>query len=72
MKENNRFQKGSGVYICECCGKKTRETGLGESHVELCAYCYEVAGWENSFSDGIITQEQFKDKIKNLKIKHKR
>jgi hypothetical protein len=32
-------RKGS-TYTCECCGKRTRETGDDESGVMLCAACY--------------------------------
>lgn len=50
-KDNSRFQRGSGVYVCRICSKRTRETGEGESSVELCFACYERAGWENTHSD---------------------
>jgi hypothetical protein len=46
------FQKGSGSYTCQSCGKKTRETGDCESGVRLCAACFWQAGEENSISDG--------------------
>jgi hypothetical protein len=51
MPRNSRFQKGSGVYTCRDCGKKTRETGNCESGVDLCAACYEDAGLENDHYD---------------------
>lgn len=47
-----RFVKGSGLYKCQNCGKMTRETGEGESYVELCRHCWDEAGWENFISDG--------------------
>jgi len=59
MNRNARFEKGSGVYTCDFCGKKTRETGCGESSVHLCVYCYELGGIENSRDDGELTQEEF-------------
>jgi rubrerythrin len=46
----NRFAKGSGVYTCAVCGKRTRRTGDGAG-VGLCEKCYEYATWENSHSD---------------------
>jgi hypothetical protein len=52
MKRISRFTKGSGKYKCECCGKETRETGDGESSVNLCAKCYYEAGIENEHLDG--------------------
>ncbi len=48
---NNRFAKGSGVYTCRICGKSTRETGQGESSIDLCVDCYLDASQENTHSD---------------------
>ena len=63
MKTSNRFQKGSGCFTCQSCGKKTRSTGCGDNeHVNLCVDCYERAGDENSVSDGLMTQEEFNAK----------
>lgn len=50
-RRNSHFRKGSGIYTCESCGKRTRETGGSESFCGLCAACYDYAGWENSHSD---------------------
>jgi len=50
-KNNSRFQQGSGVYTCKCCGKQTRETGSSESQVEMCLACMEEAEAENGISD---------------------
>lgn len=50
-KKFNRFAPGSGSYVCKCCGKLTRETGEGESDVELCRACYVEAGEENFHMD---------------------
>jgi len=41
----------SATYRCVVCGKLTRETGDGESHVDLCRRCYREAGVENFHSD---------------------
>jgi len=46
-----RFERGSGCYKCRVCGKRTRETGEGESSIELCRRCYDEAGLENDHSD---------------------
>ncbi len=59
MVTRNRFQRGSGVYTCSNCGKKTRETGHSESYVDLCATCYERGGDDNSVADGAITEAEF-------------
>lgn len=46
----NRFTKGSGCYICNSCGLKTRSTGdNGQCH--LCENCYDLAGFDNMVSD---------------------
>lgn len=52
MTKTNRFKAGSGCYVCECCGKRTRETGSCESNVGLCLTCYDEAGLENEHEDG--------------------
>ncbi len=53
MRVTNRFTKGSGAYVCRCCGRTTRDTGRGDNEgVELCVQCYELAGIENGISDG--------------------
>jgi hypothetical protein len=65
-------KKDGSTYVCACCGKRTRETGLGESNCELCAYCYEESGLENSFSDGSISKEIFDEAISNLKKQYNR
>lgn len=52
MRVANRFEKGSAVYACRCCGRNTRSTGRGDNElVRLCAECYDLAGEENSLSD---------------------
>jgi len=51
MEKNSRFQKESGVYTCRECGKKTRETGEGESNLRLCLKCFNSAGNENEEND---------------------
>jgi hypothetical protein len=52
MNQANRFAKFSGVYVCRCCGRKTRSTGRGDNeNCQLCAECYDLAGIENEISD---------------------
>jgi DNA-directed RNA polymerase subunit RPC12/RpoP len=50
MKRFQHFQRGSGVYVCGNCGKRTRDTE-GEGDVGMCFKCYERGGWENTHSD---------------------
>lgn len=52
MKTSNRFNVGSGVYACDLCGRKTRETGGGESDADLCFECFELCGMANAINDG--------------------
>ena len=53
MIDNRRFQKGSGVYTCEICGKKTRSTGRGDCDLaNLCEKCYDKLSVENAIADG--------------------
>ena len=51
MSDRRRMQAGSGIYECESCGKKTRETGDGESQGGMCVTCWEESGLENEHSD---------------------
>lgn len=48
--EKQRFG-GAPVYTCRLCSKQTRETGDGESMVDLCWKCFEICGLENTISD---------------------
>lgn len=45
--DNSRFRGGlaGSTYICRVCSKRTRETGEGESSLDLCKACYIAAGW---------------------------
>lgn len=55
------------TYVCRICSQNTRETGLGEQGVELCALCYDLAGFENSMNDdGLVEAQQFKDRVLKL------
>ena len=51
MRDNSKFRQGSGVYVCKMCGKRTRETGEGESGIDMCRACCEYSGAENTHSD---------------------
>lgn len=57
MKNNSTFKRGSGVYECLMCRKKTRDTGGDNTDLRLCANCYEIAGIENAIEDGHSTPE---------------
>ena len=49
----NRFTRtrAGSTYVCESCGKRTRETGHDESAASLCAACYLDAQIEILFAD---------------------
>lgn len=49
---NSRFQKGSGMFACESCGRNARDTGVQSHGTKCCEQCYELAGIENGISDG--------------------
>jgi hypothetical protein len=70
--DNRRFAKGSGSFVCGCCGKHTRESGTGNSFVSLYPYCIDEALLENALSDGSITQKYFDGQIISIKKKHGR
>jgi hypothetical protein len=47
-----RFERGSGCFTCESCGRKTRKTGVTSgSDWPVCPDCYELAGYQNGVSD---------------------
>ena len=50
--QNNRFKRGSGVFNCSSCTRATRDTGGDNTDLRLCEECYEMAGIENTISDG--------------------
>lgn len=58
---------GASTYECGCCGRRTRDTGAGELGCELCAFCYEAAGIENSCQDGHITPAEAIEQFNQLK-----
>lgn len=74
MNDNRRFQKDSGVYTCECCGKRTRETGNGESMSggSYCAFCLELLEQENCLNDHVITEAEYIEIINNLNERYHR
>lgn len=52
IKRRNTFTRiGGSTYICHCCGRRTRHTGVQSLDSEMCPDCYELAGWDNMFND---------------------
>lgn len=74
-KANSHFSTRRGnkpTYECHVCKRLTRETGLGESGLGLCAFCFEEATLENEFADGYIDDDEFGVQLADLKARYKR
>lgn len=63
MHKTSRFQRGSGCYECDVCGRKTRNVGNQSFSSKLCSECFDLAGIENEISDGHATAQELKDRI---------
>lgn len=46
---HSHFQRGSAVFTCACCDRRTRVTNQGNDRI--CSECYDLAGETNSLSD---------------------
>lgn len=51
FRDNRRFQQGASVYSCSLCGRRTRETGSGESQLEMCVDCFNLCSYDNEHND---------------------
>lgn len=51
MSRVNRFQQGTGCFVCESCGHRTRKTTTDCRDSAICDLCFELAGMENGASD---------------------
>ena len=67
MRPMNRFAKGSGCYVCDVCGYKTRRTGDG-ANVGVCDLCYEIGGIENTMLDNAPESEACRDAEAELPV----
>lgn len=48
----NRFDYGTGCFVCESCGRKTRTTAVtARNDWPVCPDCFELAGYQNGISD---------------------
>lgn len=52
-----QFGGGGSTYDCDCCGRRTRYTGVQSMGSKLCPQCFDLAGIENDISDGHSTVE---------------
>ena len=63
----NTFTKTAGsTYDCDCCGRKTRNTGAQSLGSRTCPQCFELAGIENEISDGYCTPAERKGTVDTL------
>ncbi len=58
----SRFERGSGCFTCESCGRKTRQTGEQGGN-PICPLCFDQAGWQNAVSDYGSEPDQLADAI---------
>ena len=66
-RQANRFQRGSGCYRCEICGRNTRSTGRGDNEWNRsCAECFDLAGIENHISDNEVPNPEYIIEAKRL------
>lgn len=71
MSDNHSRFNFKGVYRCVECGDMTRETGLGESSVQMCKYCYQIGELENQLLDGDIGEAEYTYRYQQImKSKH--
>lgn len=68
-RKNSRFQKGTGCYKCDSCGRLARATGVQSLGAKTCEDCYELAGIENAIADGDGTFEKYAAEI-NRRVAH--
>jgi hypothetical protein len=61
----SKFHRGSSTFPCNVCGRLTRDTGVQSAGNKICPQCYELAGIENSISDGHETLESQKSNIES-------
>lgn len=51
MRNNSHFSR-AGAFTCDCCGRRTRHTGVQSVGSQTCPQCYDLAGYQNSVWDG--------------------
>lgn len=66
MTRRSGFERGTGSYRCECCGRLTRATGVQSVGSRLCPDCYELAGIYNVLQDeGEAGVQEYADEIRS-------
>lgn len=69
--KHDKFKRGSGCFTCAVCKRQTRDTG-DNGDVGLCPEDYDIAGYENTISDGAyeqigMTKTEVRDEIARLR-----
>lgn len=61
-KTNSLFKRGfgAGCFVCESCGKQTRDTGNDEKTYRMCKLCILRSYMENAESDYGVDSEEHK------------
>jgi len=62
MSDFSKFQTGTGVYVCEICGKRTRDTGEGEAQLRYCKACFLAESDWCAVEDGEMTEAEWREK----------
>ena len=66
----NTFTTAAGsTYRCECCGRRTRNTGAQSVGSKTCPQCWDLAGIENEIGDGYTTLDEQRTAIDALLAK---
>ena len=65
-----KFQRGRSTFVCDDCGRTTRETIQGQEAC-VCEECWEICGLQNAWSDGFRdgVREQALEYLKDLQMK---
>lgn len=65
---NSHFKTGTGCFVCQACGKRTRQTGKHNYHMQdQCDACIDFFEHENAINDneGIWSPEYMAKEIKS-------
>jgi hypothetical protein len=66
MRKVARLRRGDAIYTCSDCGKRTRETGSGESHAGRCLTCLNAVEALNDWHDGSLTEAEFYKRLESI------
>jgi C4-type Zn-finger protein len=60
----SQFQGGQSTYLCQRCGKRTRDTGYGEWGIDYCLQCFVEGGLAIEHVDNGHDSVRFEEGIK--------